>query len=294
MSSIHKSVLLNEVIKNLDLKPGNHAIDCTFGGGGHSRELLKAIKPGGKLLALDADKKTGYWLDENSVWKKDLILVNDNFRNLEKITNKYFLYPVSGILLDLGLSSDQLESSGRGFTFQKDEPLDMRFNEQGELTAADILNSYSLENLIYVFKNYGEFQGAEKLAKEIINFRRKKKFATTLDLVSVVIAAGVRERSFKINPATQVFQALRLEVNDELGALREVLPAALKILAPGGRLAVISFHALEDRIVKNIFRNWYKAKTVKLLTKKPLVPGREEIKHNPRSRSAKLRVIEKI
>jgi len=292
MSSIHKSVLIQEVISNLNLKPGDNAIDCTFGGGGHSREILKKIAPSGKLLAIDAD--AGVESQKLKAENPNIIFVNDNFRNLKRIVENSFSHPVNGILMDLGLSSDQLENSGRGFTFQKDEPLDMRFDVKGDLTAAEILNSYSLENLIYIFENFGEVSGAERLAKKILEIRRKKKFATTFDLVAAVEEAGVKSRTPKINSATLVFQALRLAVNDELGALKEALLAAKEILAPGGRLCVISFHALEDKIVKNFFRDWYKAKEVKLLTKKPIAPEFGEVKANPRSRSAKLRVIEKI
>lgn len=292
MPTIHKSVLLNEVIKNLNLKPGSNVIDCTFGGGGHSREILKKIGPNGKLLALDAD--AGVESQKLKAENSNVVFVNDNFRNLKKIVENSFPHPVNGILMDLGLSSDQLEVSGRGFTFQKDEPLDMRFDIKQDLTAAEILNSYSLENLIYIFENFGEVSGAERLAKKIVEIRRKKKFATTLDLVAAVEVAGLRSRSPKINSATLVFQALRIAVNDELGALKDALLSAKEILAPAGRLCVISFHALEDRIVKNFFRDWYKAKEVKLLTKKPIVPEFLEVKANPRSRSAKLRVIEKI
>jgi 16S rRNA (cytosine1402-N4)-methyltransferase len=299
--ALHKSVLLNEVIDFLNLKSGDNVIDCTFGAGGHSREILKRIAPAGKLLALDADatvchpEESRARDDEGSRGTRgDIIFINDNFRNLADIVKKNFPYPVNGILMDLGLSSDQLESSGRGFTFQKDEPLDMRFGAKQELTAAEILNSYSLENLIYIFENYGEISAAEKLAKTIVIQRKQKKFQTTFDLVAAAEQAGLRSRSPKINAATLVFQALRIAVNDELNALKNVLPAALKILAPGGRLAVISFHALEDRLVKNFFRDWYKDKSVKLLTKKPLAPEWQEVKKNNRSRSAKLRVVEKL
>lgn len=293
MGTIHKPVLLNEVIKFLNPEPGNNFIDCTFGGGGHSAEILKKIAPQGKLLAIDADvevKNRKSKIKDN----QDVIFVNDNFRNLEKIVEENFSYPVNGILMDLGLSSDQLENSGRGFTFQRDEPLDMRFDVSKETNAADILNFGSLDYLINIFKNYGELRLAEKLARKIVESRKRKKFQTTFDLTAAVDEAGVKARSQKINSATLVFQALRIAVNDELNALKNVLPLAENILAPGGRLAVISFQALEDRIVKNYFRDGARAKRIKLLTKKPIAPTRAEVLANPRSRSAKLRVIEKI
>lgn len=294
--SIHKPVLLNEVITFLNLKSGDNIIDCTFGGGGHSREIIKKIAPDGKLLAIDADKSVESGISNLEFRKanKNLIFVNGNFRDLENIVKENFPYTVNGILVDLGLSSDQLESSGRGFTFQKDEPLDMRFDIKKETKAADILNFGSLDYLKNIFENYGEIRQAEKLARKIIDLRKQKKFQTTFDLVAAIDEAGIKSRSPKINSATLVFQALRIAVNDELNALKNVLPAALTVLAPGGRLAVISFHALEDKIVKNIFRDWYKIKCVKLLTKKPVAPKWEEVKANNRSRSAKLRVAEKV
>ncbi|MDD5289685.1 MAG: 16S rRNA (cytosine(1402)-N(4))-methyltransferase RsmH [Patescibacteria group bacterium] len=291
--AIHKSVLLKEVLEYLNPEPNHNFIDCTFGGGGHSREILKRIAPAGKLLAIDADAETRNQKPEIRD-DKNFIFVNANFRDLENIVKENFPYPVNGILMDLGLSSDQLESSGRGFTFQKDEPLDMRFDTRKETKAADILNFGSLDYLKNIFENYGEIRPAEKLARKIIDLRKQKKFQTTFDLVAAVDEAGIKSRSPKINSATLAFQALRLAVNDELGALKNVLPAALNVLAPGGRLAVISFHALEDKIVKNVFRDWYKAGAVRLLTKKPVAPSWEEVKTNNRSRSAKLRVIEKI
>jgi len=293
MSSIHKSVLLNEVIKFLNPEPNQNFIDCTFGAGGHSREILKRIAPSGKLLAIDADIGTRNQISEIRD-NGNLIFINDNFRNLDSIAKEKFPYTVNGILMDLGLSSDQLEASGRGFTFQKDEPLDMRFDISKATKAADILNFGSLDYLINIFKNYGEIRGAENLAKKIITARKEKKFQTTFDLVAMVGKSGIKSRSPRINSATFVFQALRIAVNDELNALRNVLPAAFKILAPGGRLVVISFHALEDKIVKNIFRDWHKNKVVKLLTKKPIAPSFAEVRQNPRSRSAKMRVIEKL
>jgi 16S rRNA (cytosine1402-N4)-methyltransferase len=294
MSAIHKPVLLNEIIVFLNPEPGQNFIDCTFGGGGHSAEIIKKIGPKGKLLAIDADPKTEVGSRVLGAGKAKVIFVNDNFRNLEKIVAENFSYPVKGILLDLGLSSDQLENSGRGFTFQKDEPLDMRFDEKKETTAAEILNFGSLDYLINIFKNYGELRQAEKLARKVVENRKCKKFQTTYDLIMAVEEAGVKARSPRINSATLVFQALRIAVNDELNALKNVLPSAEKILTPSGRLAVISFQALEDRIVKNYFRDGARAKRFKLLTKKPVVPTRAEVLTNPRSRSAKLRVIEKI
>ena len=294
-ASLHKPVLVNEVVKYLNLAPGKNVIDCTFGGGGHGLEILKCIRPDGKLLAIDADKSTGTLEHWNIGTYKNLIFVQNNFKNLKKIVKQNFSYKVNGILLDLGLSSDQLEKSGRGFSFQKDEPLDMRYDTAQELTAAQVINSYSLENLYDVFKNYGEYPRAHLLAKSIFKRRKKKKFLTTKDLVDVILEINKPARK-KIHPATLVFQALRIEVNDELESLKKVLPQAIDILEKRGRLAVISFHSLEDRIVKNYFRDLGREKKpqIKLLTKKPVRSQRQEVAENPRSRSAKLRSIEKL
>ncbi len=324
MSTVHTPVLLKEVIEYLNPQPGQNFIDCTFGGGGHSLEILKRIGHNGKLLAIDADKETRNQKSEIRK-SKNFLFINDNFKNLKKIVEENFKYPVHGILLDLGLSSDQLEKSGRGFSFQKNEPLDMRFDTSQDLTAAHIINSYSLEDLYDIFKNYGDYPHARRLSKIIFRIRKVKKFKTTKDLVDAVLEAccpgprylklGFRQKDKwhrskfalgarggmsgikkRIHPATQVFQALRIAVNNELENLKQVLPQAVDILAKGGRLVVISFHALEDKIVKVYFRELSRAENpkIKLLTKKPISPSSEEVKSNPRSRSAKMRVVQKL
>lgn len=322
--TIHKPVLLNEVIEYLNLHPGDKAIDATFGGGGHGAKILEKILPTGKLLAIDLDKDILKNFDVRAV--KNLTFINDNFKNLKEIVEKNFInHPVpttsghpslksrglkvQGILFDLGLSSDELENSGRGFSFQKDEPLDMRFDTEQTLTAQHILNSYSLEDLYDIFKNLGEYPHARQLSKIIFKQRKLKKFKTTFDLVAAVLQVHRRRQhdgakfyraTRKIHPATKVFQALRIAVNNELENLKEVLPQAVEILAPSGRLVVISFQALEDRIVKNYFRSLVRVEKpsqglgIKLLTKKPISPSEKEIENNPRSRSAKMRVIEKL
>jgi len=294
MTSVHTPVLLKEIISYLKPESGKNFIDCTFGAGGHSRAILNKIKPNGKILAIDLDKDVLKNFKASDA--QSITFVSDNFCDLKKIVSENFKYPVHGILLDLGLSSDQLEVSGRGFSFQTNELLDMRFSTNQEMTAADILNTYPLEDLYDIFKNYGEYPHARRLSQSIFEFRKVKKFQSTQDLVEVVRGVHFRQGHEKIHPATKVFQALRIAVNDELGSLATVLPQALEILAPHGRLAVISFHAGEDRIVKNFFRDKARAEKpqIKLLTKKPIVPTEAEIKSNPRSRSAKLRVIEKL
>lgn len=274
-------------------KPGENFIDCTIDGGGHAKEILKKISPDGKLLGIDLDEE----MIKNTraeIKNENLILVNDNFKNLKKITEEKKFSPVSGILIDLGWSSIQIEKSGRGFSFLKDEPLDMRYSNF-RMTAAEAVNQLSEKDLADIFWQYGEERFSRRIAKKIVETRKKKRILTTLDLVEAVKAAvpGKYERG-RIHPATRVFQALRIYVNQELENLKAVLPQAVEILAPGGRLAVISFHSLEDRIAKNFFREMKKEGRLEILTKKPIVAGEEEIKLNPRARSAKLRAIVKI
>ncbi len=300
----------------MDPQPNQNFIDCTFGGGGHSIVILAKTLPNGKILGIDANRDSlEKFKIQNSKFKnKDrLILINDNFRNLKSIYANNFPYPVSGILLDLGLSSMELGDPERGFSFLTDGLLDMRFDQQKHgLTAGEVLNKYDLENLIKIFTEYGEAPRGKawQVAKAVVAARKRQLFRTTFDFSRVILQVFYpravergeitmatkdfyHKRRKITHPATQFFQALRIEVNDELGNLREVLPSAMEILAKGGRLAVISFHSLEDRIVKNFFRDGAKAGQLKILTKKPIGPEEIERQENPRSRSAKLRVAEK-
>ncbi|NMB48120.1 16S rRNA (cytosine(1402)-N(4))-methyltransferase RsmH [Candidatus Kuenenbacteria bacterium] len=314
----HKPVLLREVIEYLDPKSNQNFIDCTFGGGGHTTEILSKTTPGGRVLGIEASgeslEKFKIQNSKSKIFKDRLILINDNFRNLRNIYANSFHYPVSGILLDLGLSSMELADESRGFGFLTDGPLDMRFDQKHQdLTAGEILNKYPLENLVKIFCDYGEVPRSQaRLVSEAIGQERKiRSLRTVADFLRVVLKTlyprawergeitGETKNFYhhrrKINhPATQFFQALRIAVNDELGSLREVLPAAEEVLAPKGRIVVISFHSLEDRIVKNFFRDEAKAGRLKILTKKPLVADEAERQENPRSRSAKLRVAEKV
>lgn len=290
---MHIPVLTKEVLEFLNPEPGENFVDCTIDGGGHAREILKKISPDGKLLGIDLDEE----MIKNTraeIKNENLILANDNFRNLKKITEEKKFSPVSGILIDLGWSSIQIEKSGRGFSFLKDEPLDMRYSSFG-ISAAEAVNQLSEKDLADVFWQYGEERFSRRIAKKIVEARKKKRILTTFDLVDAVKTSVSKsyERG-RLHPATRVFQALRIYVNQELENLKEVLPQSVEILAPGGRLAVISFHSLEDRIVKNFFREMKKEGRLEILTKKPVVPSDEEIKSNPRSRSAKLRVVRKI
>ncbi len=301
--SRHIPVLLKEVVDLLQLKPGAQVIDCTLGDAGHSEEILEKISPDGRLLGIDADvesvlraKRFLYRFEDR------VIFVRDNFVNLKKIVAENKFVP-DGILMDLGWSSPQFAERGRGFSFEKDEPLDMRYGQSQAVnqTAADILNSYDYEDLAKIFKNYGEENLSSEIAEEIIDKRKRKKFATTKELTDAVLE--VYRRKLKtdkeipwiggIHPATKVFQALRIAVNKELDVLKEVLPQAIEILPIGGRLAVITFHSLEDRVVKQYFKK-LENKQIKIINKKPVVASEEELRNNPRARSAKLRVIEKF
>ena len=267
--NMHKSVLLHESIEALDLKPGKIFVDATYGGGGHSKEVRRLF-PAVEVIAIDQDPEVD--------------AIRANFRDLDKVVTR----KVDAILFDLGISTDQLEQSGRGFTFLKDEPLDMRISGEG-ITASDILNSWDESALELVLRGFGEESNSRRIAREIVEGRKVKPFATTFDLVKVV-----GKRRGKIHPATKTFQALRIAVNEELANLETGLEKGFQVLGPNGRFAVISFHSLEDRIVKNFFRKKIKEKLARQITKKPIVPNIEEIKRNPHSRSAKLRVIEKI
>lgn len=292
---IHKSVLKNEVLEYLNPRANENFVDCTVGVGGHALSILEKIKPDGKLLGIDLDENIIDSLKKRKLTER-LILVNDNFHNIEKIIKKKSFKKVSGILFDLGMSSHHIEESERGFTFQKDEVLDMRYRKDEErLTAAEIINSYSQKDLEYILKEYGEERFPRRIAKNIIQERRKERIITTNKLVEVIKRSlPIWSQKAKIHPATRTFQALRIAVNDELNILAETLPKALEVLESGGRMVVISFHSLEDRIVKNFFRDKKNEGLVKILTKKPIIATKEEIKQNSRSRSAKLRSIQKI
>jgi len=295
---VHIPVLKKEVIKYLDPRPGENFIDGTCGSAGHSSEILKLIGPGGRILCLDLDKGAIEYLRKKFDREREenrIILINDNFANLEKIVRDNNFSPVNGILLDLGMSSDQLERSGRGFSFLKDELLDMRFSVHGDLTAETIVNKWPETEIEKILKDYGQELFARGIACQIAKSRKLKQIKTTEELVKI-IALGIprRYQYGRTNFATRTFQALRIAVNDELGSLNKFLPQAFNILITGGRLAVISFHSLEDRIVKFFFRAEAQKGRIEILTKKPIAPSFEEITLNSRSRSAKLRAIKKL
>ena len=283
---MHIPVLQKEVLQYLDPKPNENFIDATIDGGGHTAAILGKIKPNGKVLGIEIDPEIYQKLKSKNLDR--LVLTNDSYVNLKSILEKKNFRPVNGILFDLGMSSWHLEESGRGFTFMKDEPLDMRYSLENNLTAEKIIDDYSQEEIEKILKEYGEERFARRIAKRII---KERPIKTTLQLVEII--KRVVPGRTKINPATRTFQALRIAVNDELNNLRKVLPQTIEVLAPGGKIVIISFHSLEDRIVKNFFREEAKKGPLKILTKKPIRPSKEEIKINPRSRSARLRAAVK-
>ena len=293
MQSVHKPVLLEEVLQVLEPKENENFIDCTLGGAGHSREILKRIGRGGKLLAFDLDKlaidRAGQELNE---FKDRLILINKSFVNLAETVKELNFGPISGILLDLGWSMDQIVSSGKGFTFQKDEPLDMRFDENQHLTAKYIVNNYSQEEIERILWENAQERFSRKIASQIVKARKNKQIETTFELKNIIYE--VVWKTGKIDPATKTFQALRIEVNDEFGAIQRVLQKALHILTASGKLAVITFHSLEDALVKQFFKNANKENLINLINKKVIKPKYEEVRQNRSSRSAKLRAVEKI
>jgi 16S rRNA (cytosine1402-N4)-methyltransferase len=288
----HRSVLLEAVLDALQPRPGIgfRALDCTVGAGGHSFSLLEHSSPDGYLVGLDADPGAIELAEARlSLFKGRFELLNRNFSDLDHLD----LEPFDAVLMDLGLSSMQLDSSGRGFSLRADEPLDMRFDPSADReTAADLLNTLSAAELERVLRAYGEEPRARRVARSIEYRRSQQPYRTTGDLVAAVVAALGPARG-RIHPATKTFQALRIAVNDELGALETGLDAAVRLLKPGGRLAIMSFHSLEDRIVKWRFRARAEEGVLRVVTRKPLTPAEEEVKTNPRARSAKLRVAER-
>lgn len=296
----HTTVLLNEAVEGLSIKENGVYADATFGGGGHSRLILERIGQQGKLIAFDQDADA--W--RNKPEDSRLIPVTENFRYMKKFLRLHGYSEIDGILADLGVSSFQFDTAERGFSIRFDGPLDMRMDKRQDLTAADILNNYSEARLHKLFEQYGEVRNAKQLARHIVENRSR----TTIN--SITSFKAMAAPVIKGNPnkyLAQVFQALRIEVNDELGALKDLLEQAVMCLKPGGRLCIISFHSLEDRLVKQFIKNgaWEikedllglapaVASPLKEINKKPIEPSEEETKNNPRARSARLRIAEKI
>lgn len=301
MQSVHKTVLLKETIDGLlaPQKAGNEEellfVDSTFGGGGHSVEILSKF-PKSKVIGIDQDKTAwGKAKGKFEGMEKRITFVNANFSELGSLVKDT---KVDGIIFDLGLSSDQLENAGRGFSFMKDEPLLMMMKEdlkEEDLTAKEIVNTWEEKNLADIIYGYGEERYARRIARAIVEAREKEEIQTTFDLVRIIESAvpGIYKRG-RIHCATRTFQALRIAVNDELRVLEKGLESGFEMLKKGGRMSVITFHSLEDRIVKRFYKKLQQEDKAILINKKPIVATNEEIKSNPRSRSAKLRILEKI
>lgn len=297
---MHIPVLNKEVLELLDPRPDENFIDGTGGAGGHTLAILEKNQPAGKILFIDWDSETLQRTEKNITAQhpslaKRIIFVNRNYADLSEIVKEKNFGPVNGILLDLGFSSDQLETSGRGFSFLKDEELDMRYSLERPVSAKEIVNQWPKERLAEIFEEYGEERWACRIVRAIVVARQRKPILKTRELVNIIaLAVPQKFQHGRTHFATRVFQALRLAVNNELGNLRKFLPQAVDVLSKDGRLAIISFHSLEDRVVKNFFREQSQAGRIRILNKKPIVPLLDEINSNPRSRSAKLRAAVKI
>lgn len=290
---MHVPVLIKEILEYFNPKSNQNFIDATVGDGGHAKEILKMTAPKGRLMAIDRDVDSIIRAkSELSEFKDRVLFINDSFGNLKKIVEENSFGAATGILFDFGMSSSQLENSGRGFTFLKDEILDMRFDVKSQITAEDIVNDYSETELSDIFKKWGEEPKARLVAKTIVAERKRKRIKTTEELVKII--ESVKRRVGRINPATLIFQALRIEVNEEFKEIEKALSDISDVIQPGGRAAFISFHSLEDRLIKNWSKDLDKKGIIKILNKKPITASSEELKNNPRSRSAKLRIIEKL
>ena len=303
----HYSVMLNECIEMLNIRKDGTYVDGTMGGAGHSFEIAKKLENTGELIGIDQDEDAIKASSKKMSEFENVTIVNSNFSDLKEILQEFEISGVDGILLDLGVSSYQLDNGDRGFSYNIDAPLDMRMNRQSDLSAKEVVNNYSQEDLTKILFEYGEEKYAKSIAKKICEYRSKKEIETTFELVDI-IKSSIGKYDDK-HPAKRTFQAIRIEVNGEIKILEQAIRDMIEVLNPKGRLAIITFHSLEDRIVKNIFNEYIgkctcpkdfpvcvcgKKEIVKVLTKKPILPSTEELEENSRSRSAKLRVIEKI
>ena len=302
----HYTVMLNEAVDALECKDGKIYVDCTLGGGGHSELILKRISPNGRLIAFDIDEEAIRHASERLREYTNLTIVKSSYTNIKAELARLGIEKITGgVILDLGASYHQLTKQERGFSFSKDAPLDMRFDMNSDFSAYDVVNKYSEEDLVRIFSEYGEERFSKRIAKKIVETRRYEPIRTTKELADIIIKAAPHIKS-NIHPATRVFQAIRIEVNNELKNVNIVLNDILDLLDVGGIISVISFHSLEDRIVKQIFK-YESAKCrcndmickcppprIELVNKKPIMASDEEIKENPPSRSAKLRVARKI
>lgn len=301
--------MIKEVLSFLDLQGEKLVVDGTLGLGGYTEEILKNADQGVKVIAFEVDQDNlAFAKNRLKNFGERVIYVNRNFSDLEEVLAELGFEKVDAVVLDLGLSSPHVDQAERGFSFQKDANLDMRFDQKQQLTAEEVVNRYSEKQLAEIFRSYGEEPHSKKIAAAIVEERQKRPFTRTLDLANL-IAAKIRVKGKKkIHPATRVFQALRIEVNKEMEVLVKVLPAAVRSLAKGGRLVVVAYHSLEDKTVKMFFKEESKEyvnlpeeltttkldPSLKVITRKPMAPSEDEVRENPRARSAKLRVAEKI
>ena len=305
----HAPVMLAEVLQQLDVQADGTYVDCTLGGGGHASAILGALGPAGRLIGLDRDADALARVESRLGDESRLQLFHENFKNLPLVLSRLGVTQLDGCLIDMGVSTPQLLTPERGFSFQSDGPLDMRMDRSQQTTAADLVNSLAAEELSALFRRYGEEKQARRVASAIVERRAVSPIRTTGELVSVILEVKGQRRSGRIHPATQAFQALRIEVNQELAGLESFLDTMIDLLAVGGRLSVIAFHSLEDRIVKNTFRkaagscvcfrpiqvcDCPRVERGRLVTRRPLRPSEEEVEENPKARSARLRTIERV
>ena len=298
----HVPVLLTESVEALAIDPDGIYVDGTLGGAGHAEEIVKQLSSKGTFIGCDVDHDAIMRATERlSPYPSKKYFIHENFRNLDQILDKLKINEVSGILLDLGWSSFQINDASRGLSFMNDGPLDMNLSKgmsSERLTAYEIINNWAEETLADIFYGYGDETKARVIARHIVKVRKEKPITTTHQLAQTVIEClfpnAKKNPYFKIHPATKVFQALRIAVNDELQVVTDAINVGIESLAPQGRFAIITFHSGEDRIVKHLFKSFAEQGTVKLITKKPIVPSDTEIRENPRSRSSKLRIIEKL